>query len=146
VTVWFQVTNLLNDCGSCFTVDAFATACQPHGVQHRKTRLHTPKAKRHGGALPRSDAARGTRDYTPQLQRVGDCPARSEIALHGLNAAYNGHRQRVLKGLSPEMVLRPRLEVVPALVNPTYKPSISSLINRALHIVDDIKKVSQSGG
>lgn len=70
----------------------------------------------------------------------------SEIALRGLNAAYKGHRQRVLKGLSPEMALRPRLKVVPALVNPTHKLSISSLIDGALHIIADVKKVLQSGG
>jgi hypothetical protein len=65
-----------------------------------------------------------------------------EIVLRGFNAAYNGRRQRVLKGLSPEMVLRQRLEADPTLANPTYRPPSSSLIKRALRIVADAKEVS----
>jgi hypothetical protein len=48
----------------------------------------------------------------------------------------------VLNGLSPEMVLRQRLEADPALANPTYKPLSPSLIKRALRIVEDAKEVS----
>jgi hypothetical protein len=32
----FWVTRTLTDRGSCFTVDAFETACEQHAVQHRK--------------------------------------------------------------------------------------------------------------
>ncbi len=70
------------------------------------------------------------------------CHADLEIVLRGFNAAYNGRRQRVLKGLSPEMVLRQRLEADPTLANPTYRPPSSSLIKRALRIVADAKEVS----
>ena len=62
--------------------------------------------------------------------------------LRGFNAAYTGRRQRVLNGLSPEMVLPQRLEADPALANPTYKPLSPSLIKRALRIVEDAKEVS----
>jgi hypothetical protein len=62
--------------------------------------------------------------------------------LRGFNAAYNGRRQRVLKGLSPEMVLRQRLEAEPAIANPTYRPPSPSLIKRGLRIVADAKEVS----
>ncbi|MDN3573956.1 IS481 family transposase, partial [Methylobacterium longum] len=65
-----------------------------------------------------------------------------EIVLRGFNAAYNGRRQRVLNGLSPEMVLRQRLEADPALANPTYRQPSSSLIKRALRIVEEAKEVS----
>ena len=62
--------------------------------------------------------------------------------LRGFNAAYNGRRQCVLNRLSPEMVLRQRLEADPKLANPTYKPPSSSLIKQALRIVEDAKEVS----
>jgi len=61
--------------------------------------------------------------------------------LRGFNAAYNGLRQRVLEGLSPEMVLRQRPEAEPALANPTYRPPSSSLIKRAPRIVAEAKEV-----
>ncbi|GAN51957.1 mannose-1-phosphate guanylyltransferase [Methylobacterium sp. ME121] len=48
----------------------------------------------------------------------------------------------MLNGLSPEMVLRQRLEADPALANPTYKPPSSSLIKQTLRIVEDAKEVS----
>lgn len=62
--------------------------------------------------------------------------------LRGFNAAYNGRRQRVLNGLSPEMVLRERLKAKPELANSTYKPPSPSLIVQALRIVEDAKEVS----
>ncbi|MER2268929.1 IS481 family transposase, partial [Methylobacterium oxalidis] len=62
--------------------------------------------------------------------------------LRGFNVAYNGRRQRVLNGLSPEMVLRQRLEADPVLVNPAYKPPGPSLIKHALRIVADANEVS----
>jgi hypothetical protein len=65
-----------------------------------------------------------------------------EIVLRGFNLAYNGRRQRVLDGLSPEMVLRQRLEADPALANPTYRPPSPSLIKRALRIVEDAEEDS----
>ena len=48
----------------------------------------------------------------------------------------------MLDGLSPEMVLRQRLESNPALANPTYKPPSPSVIKRALRVVADAKEVS----
>lgn len=63
--------------------------------------------------------------------------------LRGFNAAYNGRRQRVLKGLSPEMVLRQRIEADPTLANPAYRPLKPSILRNALRIVADAKEVSQ---
>ena len=65
-----------------------------------------------------------------------------EIVLRGFNVAYNVRRQRVLNWLSPEMVLRQRLEADTALANPTYKPPSPNLIKRALRIVSDAKEIS----
>ena len=55
-----------------------------------------------------------------------------EIVLRGFNVAYNGRRQRVLNGLSPEMVLRQRLEADTAIANSTYKPPSPNLIVSAV--------------
>ena len=66
-----------------------------------------------------------------------------ETVLGGFNVAYNGRRQRVLKGLSPAMVLRLRLNADPAFANPTYKSPEPNLIKRALRIITDAKEVSQ---
>jgi hypothetical protein len=65
-----------------------------------------------------------------------------EIILRLFNAAYNSRRQRVLNGLSPEMVLRQPLEAEPALANPTYKPPNRTIIKRALQVVARAKEVS----
>ncbi|EIZ82143.1 Integrase catalytic domain-containing protein [Methylobacterium sp. GXF4] len=132
----FQVTHVLTDRGSCFTADAFEAACERHRVQHRKTRPYTPTtngmADRFNGRVQRE--VLGIMIYSH---------ADLEIVLRGFNAAYNGRRQRVLKGLSPEMVLRQRLKADPALANPTYRPPSPSLVKRALRIVADAKEVSQ---
>nr|WP_264045185.1 hypothetical protein [Methylobacterium sp. FF17] len=66
-----------------------------------------------------------------------------ETVLRGFNAAYNGRRQRVLKGLSPEMVLRQRIEADPALATPSYRPLKPGILRKALRIVVDAKEVSQ---
>ncbi|MGU3422917.1 integrase core domain-containing protein [Methylobacterium sp. D54C] len=131
----FKVTHVLTDRGSCFTADAFEAACERHGVQHRKTRPYTPKTngmvERFNGRVQRE--VLGITLYSH---------AELEIVLRGFNAAYNGRRQRVLSGLSPEMLLRQRLETDPALANPTYRPPSPNLIKRALRIVEDAKEVS----
>ena len=62
--------------------------------------------------------------------------------LSGFNAAYNSRRQRVLDGLSPEMVLRQRLKDDPASANPRYRPPKRGLLRKALRVVADAKEVS----
>ena len=52
--------------------------------------------------------------------------------LTGFNVAYNGRRQRALKGLSPETVFRQRLKNRPALANPTITATDPSAVRRAL--------------
>ena len=131
----FRVTHVLTDRGSCFTADAFEAACERHGVQHRKTRPYTPKTN---GMVERFNG----RVQREVLGLMIYSHADLEIVLRGFNAAYNGRRQRVLEGLSPEMVLRQRLEAEPALANPTHRPPSPSLIKRALRIVADAKEVS----
>ena len=88
---------------------------------HRKTRPYTPKTN---GMVER---------FNDRVQRevlgiMIYSHADLEIVLRGFNAAYNGRVQRVLEGLSPEMVLCQRLEADPALANITYRPSSPGLI------------------
>ncbi|MEH3063230.1 MAG: IS481 family transposase [Methylobacterium radiotolerans] len=128
----FKVTHVLTDRGSGLTADA---ACEPHGLQHRKTRPYTPKTN---GMVERLTGRVQREVLGITLYRHADLA----IVLRGFNAAYNSRRQRVLNGLSPEMVLRQCLEADPALANPTYKPPSSSLIKQALRIVEDAKEVS----
>src|SRR3954452_3520816 len=135
-TLPFRVTHVLTDRGSCFTADAFEHACERHGVQHRKTKPYTPKTngmvERFNGRVQRE--VLGITLYSHQDL---------ETVLSGFTTAYNGRRQRVLKGRSPDMVLRERLKAKPELANPAYKPPSPSLIKRALRIVADAREVSQ---
>jgi len=131
----FKVTHVLTDRGSCFTADAFKAACERPGVQHRKTRPYT---RRTNGMVERFNGRIQREELGITLYSHADL----EDVLRGFNAAYNGCQQRVLNALSPEMVLRQRLEADPALANPTYKPPSRSLIKRALRIVEDAKEVS----
>jgi hypothetical protein len=62
--------------------------------------------------------------------------------LAGFNGAYNARRQRVLKGRSPEMVLRERLTAKPELANPLAKPPDPEILPSALRVVADAKEVS----
>ena len=111
----FRVTHVLTDRGSCFTADAFEHACERHGVQHRKTKPYTPKTngmvERFNGRVQRE--VLGITIYSHRDL---------ETLLSGFNRAYNGRRQRVLKGRSPDMVLRERLTQDPGLANPGYRP------------------------
>src|SRR4051795_3969089 len=65
-----------------------------------------------------------------------------ETVLAGFNAAYNGRRQRVLKGRSPDMVLRERLKAKPELAKPATKPPDPDALPAALKVVADAKEVS----
>lgn len=62
--------------------------------------------------------------------------------LAAFNVAYNGRRQRVLKGRSPDMVLRERLRAKPELAKPVTKPPDPDALPKALKVVADVKEVS----
>src|SRR6478735_8471013 len=103
----FQVTHVLTDGGSCFTAGGFEAACRKLGVEHRKTRPYTPKTN---GMVER---------FNGRVQRevLGITVASHqdlETLLHGFNQAYNARRQRVLKGRSPDMVVREHLSAAAA--------------------------------
>ena len=65
-----------------------------------------------------------------------------EILLKGFNQAYNRRRQRVLKGRSPDEVVRSRLAAEPKLANRRYKPPDSDALPPALQVVAAAKEVS----
>jgi transposase InsO family protein len=131
----FRVTHVLTDRGSCFTADAFEHACERHGVQHRKTKPYTPKTngmvERFNGRVQRE--VLGITLYSHQDL---------ETVLAGFNRAYNGRRQRVLKGRSPDMVLRQRLKAKPELAKTITKPPDPDALPKALKVVAAAKEVS----
>ena len=66
-----------------------------------------------------------------------------ETLLTGFNVAYNARRQRVLKGRSPDIVLREHLAAKPELINPVAMAPDPNTLPKALQIVADAKEVSQ---
>ncbi len=131
----FQVTHVLTDRGSCFTADAFEDACRLHGVEHRKTRPYTPRTN---GMVERFNGRVQREVLGITLHSHRDL----ETVLAGFNVAYNGRRQRVLKGCSPNMVLRERLAAKPELGNKHAKPPDHKALPRALQVVAGAKEVS----
>ena len=65
-----------------------------------------------------------------------------EKLLMGFNQAYNRRRQRVLKGQSPDEVVRSRLATEPKLVNLHSKPPDPHALPQALQVVAHAKEVS----
>jgi hypothetical protein len=62
------------------------------------------------------------------------------------NQAYNGRRQRVLDGPSPEEVMRERLTENKQLANPSHEPPADPcVLPRALMVVEAAKEVPQPG-
>ena len=62
--------------------------------------------------------------------------------LIGFNLDYNERRQRVLKGRSPDKVLRERLKAKPELAKPVIKPPDPDALPKALKVVAAAKEVS----
>ena len=65
-----------------------------------------------------------------------------ETMLIGFNRAYNERRQRVLKGRSPDRVLRERLKAKPELAKPATKPPDLDALPKALKVIAAAKEVS----
>src|SRR5436853_7569667 len=66
-----------------------------------------------------------------------------EILLRGFNQAYNARRQRVLKGRSPERVVREGLHAAPARVNRHHDPPLDPCsLPKALQVITQAKDVS----
>jgi hypothetical protein len=65
-----------------------------------------------------------------------------EMLLKGFNQAYNRRRQRVLKGRSPDEVVRSRLAVEPTLANQRSTPPDPHALPEAIQVVAHAKEVS----
>ena len=66
-----------------------------------------------------------------------------ETLLHGFNQAYNARRQRVLKGRSPDMVVRERLGATPDRANRSHDPPFDPCgLPKALQVIACAKDVS----
>ncbi len=132
----FRITHVLTDRGSCFTADGFERACRELGLLHRKTRPYTPRTngmvERFNGRVQREVLGLTIASHR-DLERL----------LVGFNHAYNGRRQRVLDGRSPETVARERLARDKSLANPGYHPpSDPCILPRAMLAVEAAKEVS----
>jgi transposase InsO family protein len=132
----FQLTHVLTDRGSCFTADGFEAACRSLGVEHRTTRPYTPQtnglAERFNGRVQREVLGITIYSHTDL-----------EHLLHGFHQAYNVRRQRVLKGASPDEVVRQRLKAEPSLARPhAHSPPDPDIRSRAMHVIQAAKDVS----
>ena len=133
----FKLTHVLTDRGSCFTADGFEAACRRLGVEHRTTRSYTPQtnglAERFNGRIQRE-----------VLGITISSHADLEDLLHGFNQAYNARRQRVLKGASPDEIVRQRLKAEPSLARPhAHSPPDPSIRSKAMRVIHAAKDVSQ---
>jgi transposase InsO family protein len=131
----FKITHVLTDRGSCFTADAFEDACRQLKLEHRKTKPYTPQTnglvERFNGRVQRE--VLGITIYSHRDL---------ETLLKGFNQAYNRRRQRVLKGRTPDEVVRSRLAAEPKLANRRYKPPDADALPLALQVVAAAKEVS----
>jgi transposase InsO family protein len=131
----FKITHVLTDRGSCFTADGFEDACHQLKLEHRKTKPYTPQTN---GLVERFNG----RVQREVLGITIDSHRDLETLLKGFNQAYNRRRQRVLKGRTPDEVVRSRLAAEPKLANRRYKPPDSDALPPALQIVAAAKEVS----
>src|SRR5215218_7343945 len=131
-----QGTQVLTDRGSCFTADGFEAACRKLGVEHRKTRPYTPKPN---GMVERFNGRVQREVLGITIHSHRDL----ETLLHGFSQASNARRQRVLKGRSPERVVRERLGAAPSHANPSHDPPFAPCnLPKALQVIARTKDVS----
>ena len=129
---------MLTDNGSCFT-PAFARVCHELGAEYRHTRPYSPHTN---GMVERFNGRVGSEVLGITISSHRDL----EPLLRGFNAAYNAHRQRVLKGKTPDQIVAERLKARRKLAN--AKPhgrAGSDDIAKACHIAEAAKEVSQPG-
>ena len=127
---------MLTDNGSCFT-PAFARACAELGAECRHTRPYSPHTN---GMVERFNGRVGSEVLAitiwshQQLERL----------LRGFNAAYNGRRQRVLDGKTPNQVTAERLKARRKLANPKPQGRAGPEdIAKARLVAEAAKEVSQ---
>jgi transposase InsO family protein len=106
----FRLTHVLTDNGSCFTA-TFAKVCAELGAEYRHTKPRSPQTN---GMVERFNGRIGSEVLGITIYSH----TRLEQLLRGFNAAYNGRRQRVLDGKTPNQVTAERLKARRKLANP----------------------------
>jgi transposase InsO family protein len=134
----FRITHILTDRGSCFTADAFESACSDLKVPHRKTRAYTPQTN---GMVERFNGRIASEVLGINIAGHVDL----EVLLTSFNRAYNRRRQRVLDGLSPTDKVDERIKINRQLANKLYKPPADQddLLIRVEKILFYANEVSQ---
>ena len=133
----FRLTHVLTDNGSCFT-PRFAEACAELGAEYRHTKPYSPQTN---GMVERFNGRVGSEVLGITIHSH----ARLEQLLRGFNAAYNGRRQRVLGGKTPDQVVAERLKKRRKLANPKPEGRAGpDDIARARLIAEAAKEVSSS--
>jgi transposase InsO family protein len=93
---------VLTDNGSCFT-PAFARVCAELGAEYRHTKPRSPQTH---GMVERFNGRIGSEVLGITIHSH----TQFEQLLRDFNAAYNGRRQRVLDGKTPDQVVAERLK------------------------------------
>jgi transposase InsO family protein len=106
----FRLTHVLTDNGSCFTA-TFAKVCAELGAEYRHTKPRSPQTN---GMVERFNGRIGSEVLGITIYSH----TKLEQLLRGFNAAYNGRRQRVLDGKTPNQVTAERLKARRKLANP----------------------------
>ena len=114
--------------------------CRALGIEHRRTKPRTPRTN---GMVERFNGRIGREVL---VMCVGTHNALERL-LQGYNLAYNARRQRVLKGRSPDDVVRERLREKPQLANSAYHPPdpshVAAVTAEPQRAVISAKEVSQ---
>jgi transposase InsO family protein len=132
----FRLTHVLTDNGSCFT-PAFARVCAELGAEYRHTKPRSPQTN---GMVERFNG----RVSSEVLEITIYSHRNLEQLLRGFNAAYNGRRQRVLDGKTPDQVVAERLRKRRTLANakPQGRAGPEDIAKARL-IAEAAKEVSQ---
>src|SRR3954469_7438503 len=132
----FRLTHVLTDNGSCFTA-AFAKVCAELGAEYRHTKPYSPQTN---GMVERFNGRIGSE----VLGITVYSHAQLEQLLRGFNAVYNGRRQRVLDGKTPNQVVAERLKKRRKLANPKPQGRAGpDDITRARLVAEAAKEVSR---
>jgi hypothetical protein len=127
---------VLTDNGSCFTA-AFAKVCAELGAEYRHTKPYSPQTN---GMVERFNGRIGSE----VLGITVYSHAQLEQLLRGFNAVYNGRRQRVLDGKTPNQVVAERLKKRRKLANPKPQGRAGpDDITRARLVAEAAKEVSR---
>jgi len=131
----FRITHILTDRGSCFSADAFESACSSV-KSHRTTKAYTPQTN---GMVERFNGRIASEVLGINIAGHVDL----EVLLTGFNYAYNRRRQRVLNGLSPIDRVDERLKLNDRLGSKLYRPTANqdnlfNEVDRVLYYANDV--------